>query len=630
VAVEFNSVRSAITHTHYGALKVKDAIVDQFRERSGERPSVATEEPDVRINVFVQADQATVALDLSGESLHRRSYRVSSVLAPLKENLAAGILVRAGWPAVAGAGGALVDLMCGSGTLPIEAALIAADSAPGLGRTYYGFLRWRGHDAAVWEQLLVEARERRAAGLSKLPPIRGYDHDPSAVRAALANVEAAGLTGHVHIERRALTDCRAEHVEHAGLVVANPPYGERLGEESELPDLYRTLGDTLRRCYSGWRAAVFTGNPDLGKVMGLRARRLHTLWNGAIECKLLHFEVEPQWFVTDKSPVERLLARAPEALTPGAQMFANRLRKNLKSLGKWAREEGLCCYRLYDADMPEYALAIDLYQGAERWAHVQEYAPPKTIDPARARERLREAVSAIPSVLELPAANIYLKVRERQKGSAQYERLDERGEFHEVREDGLRLLVNFTDYLDTGLFLDHRLTRRMLAELAKGRRFLNLFCYTGVATVHAAGGGASATTSVDMSRTYLDWARRNLALNGFEGGRHELVQADVFQWLKEEADRRYGLIFLDPPTFSTSKRMQGTLDIQRDHVALIEAAARLLEPGGILVFSCNFRRFRLDREALAGYVIDDLTRATIPRDFERDPRIHQCFRLTRA
>jgi len=630
LAVEFNSVRSAITHTHYGALKVKDAIVDQFRERSGERPSVATEEPDVRINVFVQADQATVALDLSGESLHRRGYRVSSVLAPLKENLAAGILVRAGWPAVAGAGGALVDLMCGSGTLPIEAALIAADSAPGLGRTYYGFLRWRGHDAAVWEQLLVEARERRAAGLSKLPPIRGYDHDPSAVRAALANVEAAGLTGHVHIERRALTDCRAEHVEHAGLVVANPPYGERLGEESELPDLYRTLGDTLRRCYSGWRAAVFTGNPDLGKVMGLRARRLHTLWNGAIECKLLHFEVEPQWFVTDKSPVERLLARAPEALTPGAQMFANRLRKNLKTLGKWARDEDLCCYRLYDADMPEYALAIDLYQGAERWAHVQEYAPPKTIDPARARERLREAVSAIPSVLELPAANIYLKVRERQKGSAQYERLDERGEFHEVREDGLRLLVNFTDYLDTGLFLDHRLTRRMLAELAKGRRFLNLFCYTGAATVHAAGGGASATTSVDMSRTYLDWARRNLALNGFEGGRHELVQADVFQWLKEEADRRYGLIFLDPPTFSTSKRMQGTLDIQRDHVALIEAAARLLEPGGILVFSCNFRRFRLDREALAGYVIDDLTRATIPRDFERDPRIHQCFRLTRA
>jgi 23S rRNA (guanine2445-N2)-methyltransferase / 23S rRNA (guanine2069-N7)-methyltransferase len=280
--------------------------------------------------------------------------------------------------------------------------------------------------------------------------------------------------------------------------------------------------------------------------------------------------------------------------------------------------------------MPEYALAIDLYQGDERWAHVQEYAPPKTIDPAKARERLREAVSAIPAVLELPAANIYLKVRERQKGSAQYERLDERGEFHEVREDGLRLLVNFTDYLDTGLFLDHRLTRRMLAELARGRRFLNLFCYTGAATVHAAGGGASATTSVDMSRTYLDWARRNLALNGFEGGRHELVQADVFQWLKEEADRRYGLVFLDPPTFSTSKRMQGTLDIQRDHVALIEAAARLLEPGGVLVFSCNFRRFRLDREALAGFAIEDLTRATIPRDFERDPRIHQCFRLTRV
>jgi 23S rRNA (guanine2445-N2)-methyltransferase / 23S rRNA (guanine2069-N7)-methyltransferase len=629
LAVDFHASHSVITHSHYGALKVKDAIVDQLRDRTGQRPSVATEEPDVRINVYLHENQASVSLDLSGESLHRRGYRVASVTAPLKENLAAAILLRAGWPAIAAQGGALVDLMCGSGTFPIEAALIAAGIAPGLDRTYYGFLRWRGHDAAAWEALLVEARARRAAGLSNLPPIRGYDHDPAAVRAALANVEQAGLTGHVHIERRELGECRAEYVEHAGLVVANPPYGERLGEESELPGLYRTLGNTLKRCYSGWRAAVFTGNPELGKVMGLRAHKLHTLWNGAIECRLLHFEVSPERFVTERSPAERLLAQAPAALTPGAEMFANRLRKNLKTLGKWAAKEGLCCYRLYDADMPEYALAIDVYQGEQRWAHVQEYAAPKTVDPDKAMQRLKEALSAIPSALDLPVANVFLKVRERQKGKSQYERLDQRGEFHEVREDGLRLLVNFTDYLDTGLFLDHRLTRRLLRELAPGRRFLNLFCYTGAASVHAAAGGARTTTSVDMSRTYLDWAQRNLALNGFTGPQHELVQADVLAWLEEPVSRRYGLIFLDPPTFSTSKRMQGTLDIQRDHVPLIEAAARRLEPGGTLVFSCNFRRFRLDREALAGFAIEDLTAATLPRDFERNPRIHQCFRLER-
>jgi len=645
LAVDFNTYRSAITHTHYGALKVKDAIVDQFRERTGVRPSVATNEPDVRINVYVHADIASLSIDLSGESLHRRGYRAETVTAPLKENLAAAILLRAGWPAIAREGGALVDLMCGSGTLPIEAALMAGDSAPGLERTYYGFLRWRGHDAAIWETLLAEARARRAAGIKNLPPIRGYDHDPAAVRVALVNVERAGLTGRVHIERRYLADCRSEHVEHAGLVVVNPPYGERLGEESELPGLYRELGSVLKRCYEGWRAAVFTGNPELGKVMGLRAHKMHVLYNGAIECKLLHFEVIPQQFVTDRSPthrdvlvprdagsgerpVERLPAQGPAALTLGTEMFANRLRKNLKQLGKWAEREQLCCYRLYDADMPEYALAIDLYQGATRWAHVQEYAAPKSIDPDKASERLQEALSAIPGVLGIPVEQIFLKVRQRQKGSAQYERLAERGEFHEVQEDGLKLLVNFTDYLDTGLFLDHRLTRRMLREQAKDKRFLNLFGYTGAATVHAAV-GARATTTVDMSRTYLDWARRNLALNGFGGQQHELIQADVLVWLEEEAERRYDLIFLDPPTFSTSKRMQNTLDIQRDHVALIRAAGRLLSPGGTLIFSTNFRRFRLDQEGLAEFVVEDISRATLPKDFERNPRIHKCFKISR-
>ena len=628
LAVEFNAYRSAITHTHYGALKVKDAIVDQFRERTGVRPSVATNEPDVRINVYVHADVASLSIDLSGESLHRRGYRVDTVTAPLKENLAAAILLRAGWPAIAKAGGALVDLMCGSGTLPIEAALIASDSAPGLERTYYGFLRWHGHDVAIWEALLAEARARRAAGIKNMPPIRGYDHDPAAVRVALANVEQAGFTGLVHIERRYLADCRNEHVEHAGLVVVNPPYGERLGEESELPGLYRVLGEVLKRCYEGWRAAVFTGNPDLGKVMGLRAHKMHLLYNGAIECKLLHFEVQPRQYVTDRKPVESLPAAAVTTLTPGAEMFANRLRKNLKQLGKWAEREKISCYRLYDADMPEYALAIDLYQGAARWAHVQEYAAPKTIDPDKASERLQEAMSAIPGVLGIPVDQIFLKVRQRQKGNAQYERHDTRGEFHAVEEDGLKLLVNFSDYLDTGLFLDHRLTRRLLREHAKDKRFLNLFGYTGAATVHAAA-GARATTTVDMSRTYLDWARRNLALNGFEGPQHELIQADVLVWLEEETERRYELIFLDPPTFSTSKRMQDTLDIQRDHLALIRAAARLLSPGGILIFSTNFRRFRLDREGLAEFSVEDLSRATLPKDFERDPRIHQCFKLTR-
>jgi 23S rRNA (guanine2445-N2)-methyltransferase / 23S rRNA (guanine2069-N7)-methyltransferase len=319
-------------------------------------------------------------------------------------------------------------------------------------------------------------------------------------------------------------------------------------------------------------------------------------------------------------------------LTPGAEMFANRLRKNLKQLGKWAAREDIACYRLYDADMPEYAVAIDLYRGAQRWAHVQEYQAPKDVDPAKAEARLKEALSAIPSVLEIAPEQLFFKVRRRQKGAAQYEKLAEEKRFHEVGEGGLRFLVNFTDYLDTGLFLDHRLTRALLRELARGRHFLNLFAYTGTATVYAAAGGAASTTTVDMSRTYLDWARKNLALNGYSDARHHYVQADCLEWLQQAVREkmRYGLIFLDPPTFSNSARMDTTFDVQRDHVALLSAAAQLLTPDGVLIFSNNLRGFKMDHAALPGLHIEDITRSTIPEDFARNPRIHNCWKIGAA
>lgn len=309
-------------------------------------------------------------------------------------------------------------------------------------------------------------------------------------------------------------------------------------------------------------------------------------------------------------------------------MFANRLRKNLRLLGKWARREGVTCYRLYDADMPEYAIAVDLYG---RWAHVQEYAAPGTVAPARAEARLREAMAVLPEVLDIPPGNVVLKVRRRQKGPAQYERQAMTGDFHEVGEGGLRFLVNLTDYLDTGLFLDHRPTRAMIRDLAAGRRFLNLFAYTGTASVYAASGGAAFTSSVDMSRVYLDWARRNMALNGFvEGPVHHFVHADCLKWLTVHRRERYDLIFLDPPTFSTSKRMgERTFDVQRDHVPLIRSAASLLAGDGVLLFSNNFRRFAMDRRALSELAIEDISTVTIPHDFSRNPRIHTCWRITR-
>jgi 23S rRNA (guanine2445-N2)-methyltransferase / 23S rRNA (guanine2069-N7)-methyltransferase len=437
----------------------------------------------------------------------------------------------------------------------------------------------------------------------------------------------------VHFERRELADCSPGRADDRGLLVANPPYGQRMaaadesdwgGEEQALAALYRLLGTLLRERFVGWRAAVFTARPDLGKQMGLRATRTHSLYNGPIECRLLHFDVAPERFVSNRPRALPSTERGE-----GAAMLANRLRKNAKGLEKWRRRHDVHCYRLYDADLPEYAVAVDVYEGERLWVNVQEYEAPRSVDPKAARRRLREALGVIPEVLAIPDEQLFFKIRRQQKGKAQYERLGEAGRFHEVTENGLRFLVNFEDYLDTGLFLDHRETRRLLGELAAGRRFLNLFGYTGTATVYAAEGGAPSTTTVDMSRTYLEWARRNLALNGFSGSGHELVQAECAQWLGRLGGRPYGLIFLDPPSFSASKRMRGTLDIQRDHVPLIRDTLRLLEPKGTLIFSTNLRRFRIDVDALHDLSLEDVSAATLPKDFARNPRTHSCWMIRR-
>ncbi len=331
---------------------------------------------------------------------------------------------------------------------------------------------------------------------------------------------------------------------------------------------------------------------------------------------------------TETPPAEAARPVVRSALSPGAEMFANRLRKNLRHLGKWARREGVTCYRVYDADLPEYAVAVDLYDGR---VHVQEYAAPPTVDPTLAQTRLTDAMAMIPAALGKPADRVVLKVRRRQKGPAQYERQAATGQFQEVREGGLRFLVNLTDYLDTGLFLDHRPTRALIRSVIRGGRFLNLFAYTGTASVYAAAGEAASTTTVDMSSVYLDWARRNMALNGFSEGRtHRFVRADCLAWLAAPHPERYHVIFLDPPTFSNSKRMgEATFDVQRDHVGLLRGVAQLLARGGLIFFSNNFRHFKLHRSALPELSIEDITRSTIPPDFQRNPRIHNCWKITR-
>ncbi len=638
LAVDFTSRQSHLQHTHFGALKVKDAIVDQFRTRYQIRPNVNRQQPDLRINVHLDHNQAIVSIDLSGDSLHRRGYRESGGVAPLKENLAAAILIWAGWPQIAAQGGQLLDPMCGSGTLLIEAALIAADIAPGLLRSYFGFLHWRQHDSSWWANLLAEAQQRKAEGLNQLPKIIGYDIDKNAIRSALINVECAGLVGKIHLEKRSLA--QSTPLPSPGLLVTNPPYGERLGNYETMIHLYSHLGEIFRTQFQGWQAAVVASDLNMGKQIGIRADKRYTLYNGALECKLLHFNIESQWFMQPRTPVEPpwyqrpfvSLANDIEKWSQGAHMLANRLQKNLKHLRRWTQREQIHCFRLYDADLPEYAIAIDIYA---QWIHVQEYAPPKTIDPQKAQARLQEALAVIAKVLETPPKRIFLKRRQPQKGNQQYQQQNNTGQFYEVCEGKAIFLINLTDYLDTGLFLDHRSTRQQIFSLAQGQRFLNLFGYTGTATVQAALGGAIATTTVDTSKTYLAWAHRNLVRNGLSESHHQLIQADCRSWLQQEADRftqsprlrRYGLIFLDPPTFSNSKQTDTTLDIQRDHVPLIRTALKCLTQDGLLIFSTNCQKFNMDIQAFTSLQLENISHLTLPLDFKRNPRIHQCWKI---
>lgn len=629
LAIDATGTSGAIVHSGFAAQKVKDAIADQFRERFGTRPTIQPERPDVRLNLRLHKGRATLSLDLSGEPLHRRGWRRGQGEAPLKENLACAMLLRARWPEIYAGGGALVDPMCGSGTLLIEAAWMAAHVAPSLHRDYFGFLGWRGHDAALWQRLRGAAEARALEGLRNLRTcFFGSDNDPQMITIATHNLQNAGVAGFASLSKRPV-----EHMEPpagfaTGLVITNPPYGERMGDAATLPVLYGTLGERLRAGFAGWHAGVLTSQPELEHALGLRAPKRYVLFNGALECRFALFDIHPP------EP-----AAAPAPLSPGAEMVANRIRKNVRNLRKALSRDGITCFRAYDADLPEYAAAIDVYRGwpegatsigeqatAQTWLHVQEYAPPASVDAEAALKRWRELQRAACAALDVPRNRMVLKTRARGRGGSRYGRLAARDEYLVVEEGGLRFLVNLRDRLDTGLFLDHRLVRARLGELAKDRDMLNLFAYTGTASVHAARGGARGTTSVDLSPVYLEWASRNLALNGYTGAAHQLVQADAMTFLRE-GRARYGLIYVDPPTFSNSARA-ADFDVQRDHVALLEACGRRLREDGVVVFSNNYRRFKLDADALSRhFAIEDIGRASIPPDFARRPRIHGCWLL---
>ena len=610
-AVHFSGLNDEIRNSQYGALKVKDAIVDSFTRKNLPRPNVDRESPDLRINVWLNKETAHISLDLSGEGLHLRGYRDGTGMAPIKENLAAAIVMRSGWVP----GTPLLDPMCGSGTLLIEAAMLATARAPGLHRGHWGFGGWAQHDDGIWKEVKAEAQTRARQGLAAYESrFYGSDVDARVIERARRNARRAGIGELIDFDVKDVAQLNNPLPKGPyGTVISNPPYGERLESEPALIALHSLLGRIMKSQFGGWNLSVFSASPELLSCLQLRADKQFKAKNGPLDC------VQKNYHLAESE------GGKPAML---AEDFANRLRKNLKKFEKWARQEGIECYRLYDADLPEYNVAIDRYAD---WVVVQEYAPPKTVDAHKARQRLFDIIAATIAVLDMAPNKLVLKTRERQKGKNQYQKMAEKGDFIEVQEYNARLWVNLTDYLDTGLFLDHRIARRMLGQMSKGKDFLNLFSYTGSASAHAGLGGARSTTTVDMSRTYLEWAERNLRLNGLTGRAHRLMQADVLGWLRESTEQ-FDLIFIDPPTFSNSKRMEDAFDVQRDHIRLMTDLKRLLRKGGTIMFSNNKRGFRMDHDGLAalGLKAQEISQKTLSQDFARNRQIHNCWLITAA
>lgn len=608
LCVQFRGRSAEIRDSRFGAQRIKDAIVDRFGERGQARPSVDREDPDLRIVGRLANGRLTLSLDVGGSSLHRRGYRSGYARAPLKENIAAALLMRAGWPSHSDED--LIDPMCGSGTFLIEAAMMAERRPPGLLRPTQGFGRWLGHDATLWSELLEEARERVVSTPSG-HRFFGADLDARALSAARNNVRQASLSS--HFEFQCIDARHYTSAAESGLLVCNLPFGERLAASSrEVRSLYREVTEAWASHFPNFRFALLTPQASVTEHLKLKIQRRHSVSNGAISCWWLQGEIN----TTQTMRSSKL----------GRTALANRLKKNFRRLSPWARDNRIDAYRLYDADLPEYAAAIDCYRD---WVLVQEYAAPASIDRRVAEERLDELIAMLPEIVDISAQNIVVEVRKRQRGRNQYCRVGDLQRRLVVREGEVKFLVNLHDYLDTGLFLDHRPIRRRIGKLCGGRSFLNLFCYTAAASVHAAAGGAARSVSVDTSRTYLAWAEENFRLNGLWRREHRLVRADALKFLRE-CDERFDVIFCDPPTFSNSKSRTQHFSVHDHHRELIEFAMQRLCPEGLLLFSSNARRFCLDPAISTSYAARDITPSTIPKDFSRRARIHRCYELRHA
>ena len=615
-AIDFVGVSENIRNSQFGALTIKDALVDNFRDQGFERPSVDKHAPDISFQARLLKEKVVIYLDFSGRSLFKRGYRQHTGAAPLKEHLAAAIIMRSGW--LDDPSKPLVDPMCGSGTILIEAVSMAANYAPGIDREKWGFSSWQGHNEDCWFEQLSDAKQVSQLGLEKLKTkVFGVDIDSRVLKTAQQNAKNAGLQQFIEFSCKDINKLNNAFGP-KGTFLFNPPYGERIGELPELVENFVLLGQKLKAQFIDWRIAILTANTELLTLMKLASFKRYKFKNGPLDCQFALYNIDEKQAAGNSSDLE---------FEQKDSAFANRLIKNKKNLKNWLKKEQIECYRIYDADIPEYNVAVDIYGD---YLVIQEYAAPKTIDEAKVTKRLQEVIYFAPKVLNVPTEKVVLKTRAKQKGSNQYQKVAESKQSIILSEYGAKLKINVWDYLDTGLFLDHRKTRQIVAKKAKGKSLLNLFAYTGSVSLQAALHGADSVTTVDMSNTYLNWAQDNFNLNNLSGHKYQFIQADCLKWLKDNT-QTFDIIFIDPPTFSNSKRMEDSFDVQRDYIKVVTDALKSLSPGGEIIFTNNKRNFKMDSDAIEqlGLTAKNISDMTRDKDFERNKHIHNSWLISR-
>ncbi|MDO5043836.1 MAG: bifunctional 23S rRNA (guanine(2069)-N(7))-methyltransferase RlmK/23S rRNA (guanine(2445)-N(2))-methyltransferase RlmL [Coriobacteriia bacterium] len=642
--IDAHGTNEALRNTQFVAQKAKDALVDRMRDKKGSRPNIDLNAPDIRINIRINKERAIISIDLSGEPLHKRGYREAGKQseAPLRENLAAFILSKGAWFRYARKDElCFIDPMCGSGTLAIEAALEALDRAPGLTRSTWGFTHWLGHEQEIFETILDEADLKAEQAAHKKLHIYASDIDPQAIELAKANALRAGVSKYIEFRVQDISELELKPALSQGLLATNPPYGERMMHAAQLPVLYAALDTFLsKEELKDFRAVIISSDEALDRSIRRRLEKSFEVKNGPLDARVWCFDTRDEEANTQMSELSTKQGQTIAVRQEASEQFLKRLEKVSKERKKWAQKNAIAAYRIYDADLPDYNLAIDNYEGAgpdegKRLIQMFEYQAPKHIEQELAQTRLYDALAIVPEVLSVEPDKIFLKTRKRGRGGSQYGREKSKPANLITQEGGLLIQVNLSQYLDTGLFIDHRLTRELVRSRVADKRFLNLFSYTSTVSLFAADGGSYETTSVDLSHTYLQWAQKNFKLNKMDDEKkHHFIEANVLTWIKEmrHSKYRWDFIFCDPPTFSNSKSMGSQdFDVQRDHVELLINTSRLLSRGGEGIFSCNLRSFKPDYEALekAGVELTDISAKTIPHDFERNPKIHVAYTFRR-